>query len=160
MLIKMFVIKSQRGLSPLIATILLVAVALSLAGILYSWSSQNAKETTGNLTDTTNEWIDCSSIDIYIDYGCTYHETNGINFILYDKSTVEIDDNITLTVIDANNTVRSASFAPNFVGNAMAINNNVITNDSDFQNLVKPLKRVSVQVDSCPDRVAYVTKSN
>jgi len=44
----------QKGLSPLIATILLVAVALSLAGILYSWSSQNAKETTEQKVQTQN----------------------------------------------------------------------------------------------------------
>jgi len=154
----MFTLKNQKGLSPLIATILLVAVALSLAGILYSWSSQNAKETTGNLTDTTNEWMDCSAIDIYIDNGCVYDSEDGISFILYDKSTVEIDDNLILTVIDANNTIRSASIEPNFTGFAMAINSTVISNASEFQNLVKPIKRVSVQVKSCPDRVTYIQK--
>jgi flagellin-like protein len=150
--------KFQKGLSPLIATILLVAVALSLAGILYSWSSQNAKETTNNITETTNDWIDCSAIDVYIDYGCTYSVSEGPNFILYNKSTVELDDNIVMTIIDANNNIVSTSFQPDFIGNAMAINNSVYTNDEDFQNLVEPLKKVQVYVNSCPDRMTYTTK--
>ncbi len=149
---------SERGISPLIATILLVAVALSLAGILYSWSSQNAKDTTGSLTETTNDWIDCSSVDVYVDYGCEYDSTDGLNFILYDKSTVELDDNLIMTVIDANNTIRSATFEPSFTGNAMAINNTVYSNDSDFQDLAEPLKKVQIHVDSCPDRMTYTTK--
>ncbi|MDD3178024.1 MAG: hypothetical protein PHR26_00735 [Candidatus ainarchaeum sp.] len=150
----------QKGISPLIATILLVAVALSLAGILYSWSSQNAKETTESLTKKTNEWIDCTAIDFYIDYGCSYDSTNGLSFILYDKSTVEIDDNLILTVIDANNHIVSSDFAPNFVGNAMAIDNSVYSPIEDFQNLSEPLKKVQVYIDSCPDKIAQTTNCN
>jgi len=148
----------KKGLSPLIATILLVAVSLSLAGILYSWSSQNAKETTASLSDTTNKWIDCSAVDIYIDYGCTYDSTDGLNFILYDKSTVQIDNNIVMTVIDNNNTIASSTFEPNFTGNAMAVNNTVYSNPDDFTDLVTPLKKVQVHVTSCPDKMTYTKK--
>lgn len=152
--------KNKKGISPLIATILLVAVALSLAGILYSWSSQNAKETTSSLTEKTNEWIDCTAIDFYIDYGCTYDSTDGVSFILYDKSTVELDDNLTLTVIDANNTIASSSFEPNFVGNAMSVSDSVYSSIEDFQNLTEPLKKVQVYIDNCPDRIAQTTSCN
>jgi len=149
---------TRKALSPLIATILLVAVSLSLAGILYSWSSQNAKETTASLSDTTNKWIDCSAVDIYIDYGCTYDPTNGLSFILYDKSTVQIDNNLVMTVIDNNNVIKSVSFLPNFTGNAMAVNNTVYPNPADFTNLTEPLKKVQVHVTSCPDKMTYTTK--
>lgn len=149
----------KKGLSPLIATILLVAVSLSLAGILYSWSSQNAKETTASLTDTTNKWIDCSAVDIYIDNGCQY-DGNTINFILFDKSTVQIDNNLILTVIDNNNTIKSATFLPNFSENvvAMTVDTGTFSNATDFQDLVEPLKKVQVHVTSCPEKVTISTK--
>ena len=150
----------KKALSPLIATILLVAVSLSLAGILYSWSSQNAKETTGNLSDTTNKWIDCSAIDIYIDNGCDYNESIGLNFIIYDKSTVTIDNNLIMTVIDANNVIKSATITPNFVGNAMNITSASYSNGDDFLDLSTPLKKVQVFVESCPDKMTYTTKCN
>ena len=149
--------KQSKAISPLIATILLVAIALALAGILYSWASQNAKEVTNSVTNTTNNVIDCSSVDLYIDYGCTYDPTNGISFILNDSSTVNIDDNLTLTVIDANNNIKTASFAPDFKGGSMAINNTVYSNVSDFQNLATPLKKVQILVKSCPKKATFIT---
>jgi len=149
--------KQSKAISPLIATILLVAIALALAGILYSWASQNAKEVTNGVTNTTNTVIDCSSIDLYIDYGCVYDATNGVSFILNDNSTVNIDDNLTLTVIDANNSIQTASFAPNFKGGSMAINDTVYSNTSDFQNLVTPLKKVQILVKSCPKKATFIT---
>ncbi len=148
----------KKALSPLIATILLIAVSLSLAGILYSWSSQNAKETTTSLSDTTNKWIDCGAVDIFIDYGCEYDSTNGVNLILYDKSTVQIDNNLVMTVIDGNNNIKSTTFLPNFIGNAMSVNNTVYANPTDFEDLVEPIKKVQIYVTSCPDKMTYTTK--
>ncbi|MFA5745280.1 MAG: archaellin/type IV pilin N-terminal domain-containing protein [archaeon] len=145
---------NKKGVSPLIATILLVAVSLSLAGILYSWASQNAGDTVNNVTETSKKWRDCSAINIYMEYGCTYDITNGISFILMDSSTVDIDDNLTLTIIDANQNVRSTSFAPSFSGRAMAINKSSYPLDANFTNLVKPLQRVRIYVEGCPDRAA------
>jgi len=149
---------NKKGLSPLIATILLIAVSLSLAGILYSWSSQNAKETTTSLSDTTNKWIDCGAVDIFIDYGCSYSTTEGVSLILYDKSTVQIDNNLVMTVIDGNNVIKSTTFEPNFTGNAMSINNTVYANPDDFKDLVEPIKKVQIYVTSCPDKMTYTTK--
>jgi len=145
---------NNKGVSPLIATILLVAVSLSLAGILYSWASQNAGDTVNNVTETSKKWRDCSAINLYMEYGCTYDPDTGINFILNDSSTVNIDDNLTLTVIDANNVIKSASFAPNFSGRAMVIKSGVYPDDTVFEDLDEPITRVRVYVEGCPDRAA------
>jgi len=150
-------INKRQAVSPLIATILLVAVALSLAGILYSWSSQNAKETTANVTETTKGWINCGAVNIFVDYGCTYDIEDGISFVLNDQSTVAIDDNITMTVVDANKQVVSKSFAPNFQGRVMAVNNTVYDTPEDLQDLEEPLEKVMVYVNSCPDKATYAT---
>ena len=57
----------KKGVSPLIATILLVAVSLSLAGILYSWASQNAGNTVSSVTETQQQWTNCTAINLFIE---------------------------------------------------------------------------------------------
>ena len=151
---------NKRALSPLIATILLVAVALSLAGILYSWSSQNFKDTTTSVSDASAEWIDCTNVNIYIDSGCSYNTVSGFSgLIIFDRSTINIDQNIVLTAIDNDNAIASVEFEPSFTGNAMSLDT-IANNATEFIGLVKPLKRVQVHVVNCPDRVSYISKCN
>jgi flagellin-like protein len=152
--------KNKKALSPLIATILLVAVALSLAGILYSWSSQNFRDTTTSVSDTSAEWIDCSNVNIYIDSGCNYSSVDGFGtLILFDRSTVEIDQNIVLTIIDYEDEIASLEIKPSFTGNAMSLASTINEIDG-IKGLTTPLKRVQVHVKNCPDRVAYISRCN
>lgn len=148
----------KKALSPLIATILLVAVALSLAGILYSWSSQNFRDTTTSVSDTSAEWIDCSNVNIYIDAGCSYTALDGFgSLIIFDRSTIQIDQNIVLTIIDNSNNIASTEVVPSFTGNAMSLGSFI--NDVDgIKGLETPLKRVQVHVKNCPDRVSYISR--
>lgn len=150
----------KKALSPLIATILLVAVALSLAGILYSWSSQNFRDTTTSVSDTSTEWIDCSNINMYIDSGCSYDSSSGFSgLILFDRSKVIIDQNIVITVISYDNNIASMEISPNFIGNAMSLDS-LINAEDDFSGLATPLKRVQAHIKSCPDKATYVSKCN
>lgn len=149
----------QKALSPLIATILLVAVSLSLAGILYSWSSQNAKETTTNLTEATQSWSDCSAINLYIETGCKYNPETGISLILMDQSTVTIDENLIMTIIDNDNNIVSKTFAPNFKGKAMAVNDSIFEDSTDLKGLVKPIQ-VRILINSCPGKAATTISCN
>lgn len=150
--------KNKKALSPLIATILLVAVALSLAGILYSWSSQNFRDTTTSVSDTSADWIDCSNVNIYIDSGCSYTAVNGFSsLILFDRSTIQIDQNIVLTIIDNTNNIASAEFPPSFTGTAMSLGS-VVNDMPGIKGLETPLKRVQVHVKNCPDRVSYISR--
>lgn len=150
----------KKALSPLIATILLVAVALSLAGILYSWSSQNFRDTTTSVSDASLEMIDCSNVNMYIDSGCSYNSVSGFSgLILFDRSKILIDQNIVITVISYDNNITSMEVEPNFVGNAMSLDS-AINNGDDFIGLATPLKRVQVHIKSCPEKATYVSKCN
>ena len=152
----MFKINTNKGVSPLIATILLVAVSLSLAGILYSWASQNAGDTVNSVTETSKKWDYCKGITLNMEYGCRYDSTTGISFILYDNSTVDFDENIIINIIDANNNIGTATVTPNFQGRAMVINNTVYS-ESETQpltDLTEPLQLVKVYMNGCPNRTA------
>jgi flagellin-like protein len=143
----------KKGVSPLIATILLVAVSLSLAGILYSWASQNAGNTVSSVTETQQQWTNCTAINLFIEEGCSYDTNTGISLILSDHSSVDIDQNLEISVTDTNNLIKATSFAPNFQGGAMAINSSVFS-DPDALDGLGQIQRVYVFVKSCPDRKA------
>lgn len=150
----MFKLKiTKKGVSPLIATILLVAVSLSLAGILYSWASQNASSTVTSVTSTQQQWAECSAINLYIE-SCNFDSGNGkISLILSDHSSVDIDSNLEITIIDINNQTKYASFAPNFKGGVMTIDNSVFPESETLDDL-EEIQRVYVFVKRCPDRKA------
>jgi len=137
---------NNKGVSPLIATILLVAVSLSLAGILYSWASQNAWETVDSVTKTADNWRGCSSVSLNIEQGCTYNNET-LKFIIMDYSTVKIDENITITAIDVNGTIKSTSVNSNFIGKALQIN------DSDNFKGLAEIKIIRVLIERCPSKV-------
>lgn len=147
----MFKINSQKGLSPLIATILLVAVSLSLAGILYSWASGNAGDTVSSVTETSKKWEYCSNIIFTLD-NCRYDPQLGVSLILFDNSTVDFDDNLTLQIIDANDDIKIATIEPNFLGKAMSIK--PVNYTEDLKGLVAPIKLVKVYLNGCSDRAA------
>ncbi len=156
----MFQKNKKKALSPLIATILLVAVALSLAGILYSWSSQNFRDTTTSVSETSSDWIDCSNVNIYIDSGCSYNSETGFSgLFVFDRSTITIDQNLIVTVIAADNQIASTSISPNFIGNAMSLDS-LLNENEDFDALETPLKRVQVHVVNCPDKLSFVSRCN
>lgn len=88
-----------KGISPLIATVLLIALTLSIAGLLGSWLSTMTKTQTGGLEKSSENVINCTSaqIDIFqIKCGNTsINEPNTIrvslsnvgNTPMYDFST-------------------------------------------------------------------------
>jgi flagellin-like protein len=149
-------IRTQKGVSPLIATILLVAVSLSLAGILYSWASQNAGDTVSDVSETQQKWSKCSSINLLIEPGCRYDTSTGISLILYDSSTIDIDENLVIEVFDTNNVIKHATFAPNFSGSAMTVNSSIL-DDADALDGLGQIQRVRVYVGSCSDKAATTT---
>lgn len=146
--------KKLNALSPLIATILLVAVSLSLAGILYSWASQNAKDTVTNVTESQAVWEKCQHVYLDIEQGCKYDSTGGISFILYDKSTTELDSNLVLTVIDSENEIKTVDLEPKFIGGAMSVKS------TEVNGLTKPLMLVKIHYQECNQKVAQTRSCN
>jgi flagellin-like protein len=151
----------RKALSPLIATILLVAVSLSLAGILYSWSSQNVGDTTRSATEFTDDASYCTDVSISIDErNCSYNDVNGFtSLLIQDSSKVNIEGNLVLTVVDANNEIASIEIVPNFTGNLMSLGS-ILSGNEDFIGLETPLKRVQIHVKACPNQVHLVTRCN
>ena len=58
--------KMKKGLSTLVANVIMVVVALSIAGIVANWSSLFAQERAGGVVGQTETIIGCSNADLFV----------------------------------------------------------------------------------------------
>ncbi len=94
---------SQKGISPLVATVLLIAITMTIAGGLAFFASSivNSK-----LSESANQTIatSCQFVRFQV-YACSYNSANSqLNVILNNIGTVDYT-NATVTIIYPNNTI-------------------------------------------------------
>jgi len=99
----------MKGISPLIATIILIALTIAIAGILGLWAASYVSTRTEEMNKTSRT-IDCSLINF--DVMSCRKENNVIKIILFNNrpldirgftlSFFELDENV--TIINVNST--------------------------------------------------------
>lgn len=80
----------QKGVSPLIATILLVAISLAIAGMLYSWMAQYATNQTSKFAAASGTQLQCSQAGGLQVNSCTH---SGSVYTIQLESTGDMDLN-------------------------------------------------------------------
>lgn len=88
----------QKGISPLIASVLLIAATMSIAAILAYWASNFVKTALPeqNSTSTT-----CQFADFQI-YKCSYsNSSQTVSVVLYNYRTIALGG-LTATIFDSN----------------------------------------------------------
>lgn len=91
---------TKKGISPVIATILLIVIALILVGILLSWGQNFIQRNTSDADNAINR--KCIGADISIS-NCDYNGTaQTLTFIMVNSGKVDFsaDQNINLILID------------------------------------------------------------
>ena|GEM_PF-805543 len=146
-----------KAVSPLIATILLVAVALAITGILYSWSQTYVKRETQNISDLTADQIGCSYAAIELSE-CAYNTSTGLSFWLDNIGRADLNGGIDITVIDsANNEATGTITSVIAKGAIKPIKTSTLTTASSFLNLTAPLKLIKVYPKKCSEKAATLT---
>lgn len=87
----------QKGISPLIAAVLLIAATMSIAGILAYWASNFVRTA---LPETNSSQTTCQFADFQIS-SCNY-ANDTISFVLYNYRTIPLTG-MTATIFDNNN---------------------------------------------------------
>jgi flagellin-like protein len=64
----------MKGVSPLVASVLLLAIVVSISVIIGGWTSTLTKDTTSTVSNRTSEAVQCSAADITIE---SVYITNG-----------------------------------------------------------------------------------
>ncbi len=92
---------SRRAVSPIIATILLVVIALILVGILLSWGQNFVQRSTSDADNAIDR--KCIGADISFN-NCDYNSlgTGTLTFIIVNSGKVDFssDENLNLILID------------------------------------------------------------
>lgn len=66
----------MKGISPLVASVLLIAFVVAIATIIMGWMGTFTRETTATISNRTTEAVDCASAGINID---DVYLTAGVN---------------------------------------------------------------------------------
>lgn len=160
----MFKLK-KKSISPLIATIFLVVIAVSLAAIVYTWVIKNTRDTVDDMEVTQSEWEYCKKVNLNLDPECIFDSSPSPPYtfkklLLYDRSLVEISSPIVVTVIysDGNFFVpESMEINQGFQGNVLNLAQAIETGFSKITS-AEDISRIEVSIKECPDRVSYLTK--
>ena len=91
------IIRNKKGVSPLIATVLLIAFAVALGAVVMNWGRSYVDETTAFATKKSSTEVKCS-MDIgleFVEIGerkqvCLDNETDTLNFTIRNRGTVVI----------------------------------------------------------------------
>ena len=71
---------SKKGVSPLIATVLIIALTVALTVFLMNWAFGFFKERTDETSRTTTEQLRCTQVDLNLDCGCQAGSTGDCSF--------------------------------------------------------------------------------
>lgn len=147
-----------KAVSSMIATVLLVAVSLAIAGILYSWSQTYLTRETVQISEVTSKQVDCAYANIEI-LECKYTQTGGLSFILNSIGSVDMPGGFKLSVLAADDKRAESSISSGLeAGNFQAINSEDLDNRTAYLQLETPLKRIRITPDDCPEKYTEVVK--
>ena len=79
----------KRGISPLIATVLLIGFTIALASIIFSWVSSFTEERASKTAEIVKSEVSCAtSIEIGIEKACV--DSAGVHFTLENRKNNDI----------------------------------------------------------------------
>ena len=93
----------MKGISPLIAAVLLIAFTVSIATIILGWFSSFTKGTTANISSQTQTAIGCSAADITVNHiYCKYNTTthNSTCNILVTNTGTKILTSVSAMIVN------------------------------------------------------------
>lgn len=93
---------SRKGISPIIASVLLLAVALSVVGVFSGWAPQLAQDVTESTENSTMETIACNEAGLEI--RSAYHNGSELTVNLRNSGSEDLDD-IAVVAYDDNESI-------------------------------------------------------
>lgn len=93
----------EKGISPIISAVVLIAATMTVAGVIAYWAANFVGVSSPETASTVNSpSTKCQSADFQI-YQCSYSASNQtISFVLYNDRTIDLGGMIA-TVFDSNN---------------------------------------------------------
>lgn len=146
----------MKGISPLIAAVLLVAITVGISTLLASWLSTTSSDTATKLRNNTNVQLQCQYADMYVKnatYNCDGNCTTGtqhtttITVVNSGKKTIAFDrffirntsGDVTQLLVNETRTLN--------VGDALTVSNTTRATCSGINNSIELITISSIE---CP----------
>jgi len=110
----------KKGVSPLIATVLLIAFAVALGAVVMNWGRTYVEETADKAKQTSDTKVSCS-----MDVGMKYVTINGAKQLCYNTT----DDRVQFTLINSG-TKKIESIQVMIIGESSIFINSSLSNSS------------------------------
>ena len=104
--------KSKKGISPLIATVLILGLTVVLAALVAMWSTQFTKDTTKSVTESAEIQTRCAR-DVRLDIKSACNAGGGIYKIVLENNGNQAIFGLKVRLFQNDNTVDSKSVNPN-----------------------------------------------
>jgi flagellin-like protein len=102
--------KSQKGISPLIASVLLIAFTVSVAMIVMGWFSGFVRTTTENVTGVSQQAVGCSTAVIDLDHVYVNAvNTSNVSMVIRNEGSVSLTINGMLINISGGSCTNAAA---------------------------------------------------
>ena len=111
-------IRSKKGVSPLIATVLIIALTVALTVFLMNWTFGFFKERTGETSKATREQLLCATINFDFDCSCptTGPDATSCSLSFTNNALYSFSEVIRARLISANGKIASSlPTDPNFI---------------------------------------------
>jgi flagellin-like protein len=128
----------MKGISPMVATILLIAFTVGIGGIISVWMSGFTTSTTGNVEKAATNQTKCAGAWIRID-------TVGVNSVLYSNPSSQNVTNIKLYYSDGTTVVTTTPLTTSLAPGEAA--SNVTARGSNTSVTIKGLCLASIPIE-------------
>lgn len=99
----------RKGISPLIAAVLLIAFTMAVAAILTAWVTTFTQETTSEVGQSGSEQIACSFAGLSI-YDAVYNDgDDSLTVAVANTGTRDLSDGVSIVLSYADGTVESTN---------------------------------------------------
>jgi flagellin-like protein len=151
----------KKGISPLIATVLLIALTLVVGGLLGSWLTSMSKTQTGTIEEAAKTQINCTSafLDI-VDVICS-NSTQKLQVVITNLGDIELYGFSVLATID-NTFYQNSTGGPNSTHPLSPGEQAVLTyycNNTEYCVGGRKVQSVRVTPSNCPQSYAEKTFS-
>jgi len=100
----------RKGISPLIAAVLLIAFTMAVAAILTAWVTTFTQETTSDVGNKTQEQISCSFAGVTI-YDAVWDGSDTLTVSVSNTGTRDLDDGVSVTGFLSNGSAKSSQIS-------------------------------------------------
>jgi len=156
------IFRNKAGVSPLIATVLLIAFAVALGAVVMNWGRTYVEETTSYAKSKSDVDVACS-MDVSlkaVEIGgvpqiCYNNSNNYVRFMIKNSGTVNISE-LEVQVIGAGGIYTNSSLPNSSLGRAQIIRKNITFDTAAYGNFSQIIITPKIAIKGinmpCPDQ--------